>query len=52
MALQLREKAKPFTDWLEQAEEEEEDDDEEEAEDEVPFLIYELLVVTVSKLII
>ncbi|PVD25900.1 hypothetical protein C0Q70_13564 [Pomacea canaliculata] len=37
VALQLREKAKPFTDWLEQAEEEEEDDDEEEAEDEVVY---------------
>ena len=35
IAQQMREKAKPFIDWLEQASEEEEDDDEEGEEEEV-----------------
>lgn len=34
IAQQMREKAKPFIDWLEQASEEDEDDDEEAEEEE------------------
>lgn len=37
IAQQMREKAKPFIDWLEQASEEEEDDDDEAEAEEVGF---------------
>ncbi|XP_076441785.1 eukaryotic translation initiation factor 5-like [Babylonia areolata] len=37
IAQQIREKAKPFIDWLEQASEEEEDEEEEEEEEEVVY---------------